>query len=312
MDTIPQRSEPASLLDRIPFGILVADAHGRATMANAAWCSLTEQGPGSWQDRGWMRAGPTTGLVDVLASRQPYAADWEVTTSSGAPRILHVEFTPDDEQGGVVVSAVDVTDERQRTSKLLEQATHDQLTGLVNRPQFIEFVGHALERHRREGSMLTAVLFIDVDDFKATNDALGHQAGDQLLRELASHLSAAVRPADIVARYGGDEFTVLCEDLGGADEAHTIAERVRRTAGSLSGHHRRASLSVGYVLIEDPSLEPMAVIDVADRMMYLDKQSRCGTGTPRSTDARPPAHIDLVDKADANSAAQTSTASVHP
>jgi diguanylate cyclase (GGDEF)-like protein len=274
MDTQrPRRVEP-DMFERVPVGLLFADATGRATAANPAWCTLTGQGSDAWRDHGWMRAGPADVLPAIVSSRAPYQADWRVTNESGAPTTLRVQIVPDDGRGsGIIVSAVDVTIEREQASHLLKRATHDPLTGLVNRLQFMEFLGHSLGRRHREGS-LTAVFFIDVDNFKATNDTYGHHAGDRLLRELATHISGSVRPADVVSRYGGDEFTVLCEDLGGPDEARAIAERIQHTVSGVAGHHEPCSLSVGYALVEDPTLDPMAIVDLADRMMYLEKQRR--------------------------------------
>jgi diguanylate cyclase (GGDEF)-like protein len=133
---------------------------------------------------------------------------------------------------------------------LAHRATHDPLTGLPNRRAFVERVEHALERRSRNARAIghIAVLFVDVDDFKLVNDSLGHGAGDRLLEAVARRLSAALRPQDVIARFGGDEFTILVADVAGEAEALGVAERLAaalRPAIDLDGEPRFVTASVG-------------------------------------------------------------------
>src|SRR5439155_18727803 len=107
---------------------------------------------------------------------------------------------------------IDVTDRKQAEEQIRFLAYHDRLTGLPNRTMFEEALGLALARARRH-RLGVAVLFLDLDNFKLVNDSLGHNAGDELLREVASRLRTVNREEDLVARQGGDEFLVLLADL---------------------------------------------------------------------------------------------------
>lgn len=119
----------------------------------------------------------------------------------------------------------DITERKLLEEQLTHRAFHDPLTGLPNRTLFSDRVRHALERRGGpDGSI--AVLFLDLDDFKAINDSLGHEAGDEVLGVVASRLRSCVRTADTVARFGGDEFAVLLEQNGSLDDAVRTADRI--------------------------------------------------------------------------------------
>ncbi len=122
--------------------------------------------------------------------------------------------------------------ERKRSeADLAHRALHDPLTGLPNRALFLDRLGVALQRARRSGAQL-AVMFLDFDDFKQINDSRGHAVGDRLLTALGERLSALLRPMDTVARFGGDEFTFLFEDLTSEREVVLIADRICQAASS--------------------------------------------------------------------------------
>lgn len=153
-------------------------------------------------------------------------------------------------------------------------AVHDPLTGLVNRRMLADRLEHAQDRARR-GSPSPVVFFCDLDGFKAVNDRLGHQAGDEVLIEVARRLRAAMRPSDTVARVGGDEFVVLCEDLP-SEHREVVAERIRSATTlpfDTSSGPARVGLSIG-MAEASPDRSPTEVLSQADRGMYRDKASR--------------------------------------
>ncbi len=125
----------------------------------------------------------------------------------------------------LVVTMRDITDRKKAEDELVRRATHDPLTGLPNRVLIRERLANALERSLRSG-LSTALLFVDLDGFKAVNDTYGHQAGDLLLKSVSSRLLELVRPGDTVARLAGDEFVVLCENFEQPNTVSVIAERI--------------------------------------------------------------------------------------
>jgi diguanylate cyclase (GGDEF)-like protein/PAS domain S-box-containing protein len=122
----------------------------------------------------------------------------------------------------------DVTSRKEAENKLMYSATHDALTGLLNRTAYSNAITAALERAKRSTDRVMAVLFLDLDGFKLVNDSLGHNAGDELLKEVSFRLLDCVRGSDTVARLGGDEFAILLENLHGLEESQMVAERILR------------------------------------------------------------------------------------
>ncbi len=178
--------------------------------------------------------------------------------------------------------------ERKRTeSRLAYLAHHDQLTGLVNRGFFLERLKRALDRSQRTEQRV-AVMFLDLDHFKQINDTLGHDAGDTLLKEVAERLRASVRSWETVARMGGDEFTIVLENVEGPEGAETVANRILQAMSKpfrLAGGFRPVSTSIGVALAEpDDTVEKL--LEKADASMYRSK--RAGRNTYAIYSEAPP------------------------
>jgi diguanylate cyclase (GGDEF)-like protein/PAS domain S-box-containing protein len=164
--------------------------------------------------------------------------------------------------------------ERQSTEdRIRHQALHDPLTGLPNRALFLDRLEHALSRLPRRGS-LAAILFLDLDRFKLVNDSLGHQVGDELLAAAAPRLKQAVRASDTVARFGGDEFGILLEDISDEHAAIEMAERIAAVFTRpfvLAGSEHFVTTSIGISLARGGELAAELIRD-ADAAMYRAKE----------------------------------------
>jgi diguanylate cyclase (GGDEF)-like protein/PAS domain S-box-containing protein len=170
----------------------------------------------------------------------------------------------------LVLNTRDVTDRRRLEDELRERALHDNLTGLPNRALFLERAQHALES-RRPAPLVAC--FLDLDDFKAVNDTLGHGAGDELLCAMADRLSACLRPGDTVARFGGDEFAVLLEDTD-LPTALAVVERIlERTAlpVRLGDTEVVVHTSIGLAPSDGHDTTPDQLLAEADAAMYAAK-----------------------------------------
>jgi diguanylate cyclase (GGDEF)-like protein/PAS domain S-box-containing protein len=184
------------------------------------------------------------------------------------------------EEGTFVSAAIrDVTDLRAASEKLNFQARHDALTGLPNRLMFLEQLELALARSLRSGNGL-AVVFADLDNFKAVNDTRGHDVGDLLLTSLTPRLNAAVRHGDLVGRLGGDEFVVLCEDISDEYAALELAQRLVDNCNRVmmvAGQDHHVQLSAGVVMVADPDrVTAHSILRDADTAMYDAKTTGKG------------------------------------
>src|SRR5205823_4099645 len=195
--------------------------------------------------------------------------DWRWLAVRGAAR-------RDAEGAAVRVAGLmtDVTRSRVLIDRMSHDARHDALTNLPNRTLFVDLLRHSFHRTRRHEDYRFAVLFIDIDRFKMVNDAFGHEAGDQLLVQIARRLESCMREGDTLARHGGDEFTMWLDDVRGSADAVRVAERVHEVMHEIfevSGQRIQSSASIGVAVGSSHYKQAEEVLRDADVAMYRAK-----------------------------------------
>jgi diguanylate cyclase (GGDEF)-like protein/PAS domain S-box-containing protein len=175
---------------------------------------------------------------------------------------------------GVVAIIHDITERKRAEDQLIHSAFHDPLTNLPNRALFVDRLERLLRHRDRHPEFMFGVAFLDLDRFKTVNDSLGHMIGDDLLVSIARRLESCVRGGDTVARFGGDEFAVLLDDVTDVRDATRVAERILLELGvpfRLSGHEVFTSASIGIALSSAGYERPEDILRDADAAMYRAK-----------------------------------------
>lgn len=274
-------------LEVVPFAMLIADGNGQVLAVNGKWMELSGLGRADSLGPGWLSvlegdAGHRL-REDVLRVARGGAhatVDYQIGTTA-RKRWARWWISRHELDGFplVAIGVADVDDDYSRQANLYHLATHDSLTGLINRSHFLECIDQALRRSQRQ-SRHVAVVYVDLDGFKRVNDEGGHSLGDRVLFAIASRLRHAVRAADMVARIGGDEFAVLCEGLTAEEQAGVVARRIATAlteSVELDGERWSVAASVGAAVDRGDPDSAEDLVDRADRAMYSVKLSRRGS-----------------------------------
>lgn len=184
-------------------------------------------------------------------------------------------FASKSEQGEQRISGsqADISERKEHEQRISYAAFHDPLTGLANRRQLDKLMHESMQRNQQAGSRETALLFIDLDNFKKVNDNYGHKAGDVLLIEIARRLQQCLRPVDHLCRFGGDEFVVLLGDLACLDDAENVAQRMLDSMSSalrIDDHILFVSASIGITVLPHGT-PPSELLQAADLALYQAK-----------------------------------------
>jgi diguanylate cyclase (GGDEF)-like protein/PAS domain S-box-containing protein len=302
------REKLAQVIDTVPAKISAFDHEGRCVFVNAYHAALYDLDPGHAVGKpaeeilGAERADRSIALDrHVFLTGQPLPTfEEELTGKDGSARFFITTKSPlRDGEGQIVAvltTSIDITERKHAERHLVHIAHHDDLTGLANRQLLHDRMRREIARARR-GDRYFALHILDLDRFKAVNDAWGHHFGDQLLRAAANRLRAAVRETDTVARLGGDEFAILQTDVTRPEDTGGLAQRLTRLFAEpfvIEGQEITTSTSIGIAIHPTDGADIEDLFKVADLAMYKAKAGGRNTFRLFSPQMRTAARDELV------------------
>lgn len=287
----------STLVNLSQDGIAALDHNLRFTFVNPRLVTLlgysVEQLLERRLDSLWPSANPrgAQAMVKRLQSGQAAHYEQQLRRADGTLITTIVTDAPQLDGGGqlqgAIITFTDISERKASEERIHYLATHDALTGLANRAQFLDRMNNSLLLAIRHSTRL-ALLFLDLDRFKQINDTLGHAAGDALLVEAAKRMQMTLRASDLLARQGGDEFMILLHDIKGVNEANGVAAKIRQAIDRpfiLEGSAQHISVSIGVALFPDDGLDMESLTRYADAAMYRAKLAgRAPPPTPPKSD----------------------------
>ena len=281
-----------TLVEHSPVGIFYADRRGKCSYINRRGLDMLGMAQDSALGDGWLAAVHYEDRPRVEASWRhaceahfPFKEDFRFDRGNGSLAWVMGEAVPERDDAGEAIGYIgtlsEITDRiaveeslRRNEEHLQYIAHHDQVTGLPNRVLFHSHLRRAIAEAQRSGRM-AAILFLDLDRFKTINDSLGHEIGDQVLREVSARLSACTRKSDLVARFGGDEFVILLEDLRELKDIAHIAEKILHSLPppiAIAPHVLHVTTSIGIALVPADGEDVDGLMKAADVAMYRAKE----------------------------------------
>ena len=294
-------AQQQALMRLAPIGIVQLGADWTCLYANDMWCRLSRLTLDESLGGGWIDAlhpddvaGTLEALRETLSRFETFEREVRLHSPLGetvwASMNASAMLTASERMTGTLIVFDDITERRRTDERLRRIAHHDALTGLINRTFFLDRLAQALDASERRGEV--ALLLLDLDGFKAVNDTLGHDHGDELLRQVAARLLETVRTEDTVARLGGDEFTVTLTHLDNREQAGGVAAKIvarLREPFAVLGQEVFVSASVGIAWGTSASSDVDTLIKQADVALYRAKdtgRSRHVYFTPELDQAR--------------------------
>ena len=274
-----------TLADNISQLAWMADEKGDIFWFNNRWFEYTGTTPDEIKGKGWQKVLHSGHAPRVLESirrsfeaGEPWEDTFPVRGKDGNYRWFLARAIPIRNEQGTVVrwfgTKTDITERMRMEEEMKQMAQHDILTGLPNRRLFTEIIAVELAEARRNDKKL-AIFFLDLDRFKEINDTLGHETGDELLKQVAARLKASVRVSDTIARMGGDEFNVIIPDIYYPEYASEVAQKILneiRRPFTVNGHELNVSTSIGISIFPHDSEEIDTLLRYADIAMYHAKE----------------------------------------
>jgi len=284
-----QKSEAKyrTIFENTGAAIVIIEEDMTISLANSVFINLSEYEKDEIED-----CMPLTKFIGVKGRRKMFAGESHSVEKTDSRFIIKnfeckffdknnnnkdilITFAKIPGTGKSVVSIADISELKKAEKQIYHQAFHDSLTNLPNRALFMEHLIMAIKRGKRRKNYFFAVIYLDIDRFKLINDSLGHNIGDKLLVEFANRIQDLLRDIDTLARFGGDEFVILLEDIEDENYAVFIAERLQKSLRppfQIRGNDVYAPASIGIVLSTRMYDDPEIIIRDADAAMYHAKE----------------------------------------